>query len=456
MIQTQKNIKWILPLIICIAFIVCATVGMLISPDAFYKFFSATQITRAIPPQLPHKSYYWDVLHYAEMTIKPSCTAFYPLWPFLIRNIFHPQTIEQAAHYFIIVGSSIFLITNFLLFSVLRTALNRTYLAFIIMLAYTLNPMAIFRVNGYTESIFSLFSTLFIFFCLPHNKLNQNLKLCYLLIITFLMSLTRPILIQILFATTLALITIIGLEMLRNKICSGSYLLMNLRKYYNEIKATLTIWVGSLVGYAVYGSFCLQTRGNFFAPFDDQGLWGKKLGIHLELLLFPKSPLIDIIGLYLPLIVLFLSLIFTYYKFAKKQDSINVPKYRIWWSIFYLYPPLLVLIYGFNFFKSMNNKISFTSIKINHYADKLAVNYIFWFCIYFATAHSLINFFTFDRLTSLGRYTFSTPFFFVGLGYLYRCIPGKIKYQTLLFITFISAFMLVEQWINYGQDKWLG
>ncbi|BAZ88226.1 hypothetical protein [Dolichospermum compactum] len=47
-------------------------------------------------------------------------------------------------------------------------------------------------------------------------------------------------------------------------------------------------------------------------------------------------------------------------------------------------------------------------------------------------------------------------FFFVSLGYLYRCIPGKIKYQTLLFMTFISALMLVQQWINYGQDKWLG
>ncbi|MFM6006659.1 MAG: hypothetical protein ACKPB7_25935 [Sphaerospermopsis kisseleviana] len=40
--------------------------------------------------------------------------------------------------------------------------------------------------------------------------------------------------------------------------------------------------------------------------------------------------------------------------------------------------------------------------------------------------------------------------------HLYRCIPGKVKYQTLLFMSLISAFMLVEQWIKYGQDKWLG
>jgi hypothetical protein len=452
----SKNINFILPLIICSAFIICAAIGMFIHSDAFNKFFSLSQIFRAVPPVLPHKSYYWDVEHYALMTIKPSCTAFYPLWPFLLRNIFHPQNIEQAAHYFLIVSSVIFFITNFLLFWVLKIALQRTYLAFWIMLAYTVNPMAIFRVIGYTESIFSLFSTLLIWLCLLNNKINKNLKLCFLFIITFFMSLTRPILIQISFATTLTLITIIGLEMLRINRYSWQNLLINLQKYRDDIKLTLTIWMGSLLGYCVYGSFCLKTRGNFFAPFDDQRFWGKSLGIHLELLLFPKSPLIDIIGLYLPLIILLLSLTFTYYKFAQKQNIISVPNYRIWWSIFYLYPPMLILIYAYNLIKLMKAKINFTTITLPDYINNLAVNYIFWFCIYFTASHSLIQFFSYDRLLSLGRYIFATPFFFMALGYLYRCIPGKIKYQTLLFMTFISALMLVQQWINYGQDKWLG
>jgi hypothetical protein len=106
--------------------------------------------------------------------------------------------------------------------------------------------------------------------------------------------------------------------------------------------------------------------------------------------------------------------------------------------------------------QSIKYKIHVTKIKLPDYTNNLAVNYIFWFCVYFATAHSLINFFTWDRLMSLGRHTFAIPYFFLGLGYLYRCIPGKIKYQTLLFMSLISAFMLVEQWIRYGQDKWLG
>ncbi|MTJ52048.1 mannosyltransferase [Anabaena sp. UHCC 0253] len=456
MFQKHKDINWILPLIICTVFILCAAIGMLIYLDAFHKFFSPSRLFRAIPPVGPHKSYYWDVEAYAQMAVNPSCKAFYPLWPFIIHNLFHPQTVEQAAHYFLLLSTVIFFITNFVLYGVFKIALQRTYLAFWMMLAYTVNPMAIFRVIGYTESLFSLLSTLFIWVCLPNNKINQDIKLCFLFIITFLMNLTRPILIQIFFATIFTLITIIGLEILKINKYSWHNLLINVQKYHLEIKTTVTIWVASLLGYSVYGSFCFKTRGNFFAPFDDQSLWGRKLGIHLELLLFPKSPLIDIIGLYLPVIILCLSLIFTYYKFTQQQNIISVPKYRIWWSIFYLYPPLLILVYVYHLIKSIKYKINVTKIKLPDYTNNLAVNYIFWFCVYFATAHSLINFFTWDRLMSLGRHTFAIPYFFLGLGYLYRCIPGKIKYQTLLFMSLISAFMLVEQWIRYGQDKWLG
>ena len=68
--------------------------------------------------------------------------------------------------------------------------------------------MAIFRVIGYTESLFALLSTLFIWICLPKLKLNENLKLCLIFIITFLMALTRPVLLQILFSAIASLGTI--------------------------------------------------------------------------------------------------------------------------------------------------------------------------------------------------------------------------------------------------------
>ncbi|MDZ8054982.1 MAG: mannosyltransferase [Aulosira sp. ZfuVER01] len=455
MAKKKSIISWVLPLIICIVFILCAVAGMLIYPEAFHKFFSASRLFREIPPVAPHKSYYWDVEAYAEMAINPTCKAFYPLWPFLIRNIFHPQTIEQAAHYFLVSATILFFICTFLFFWLLHTALKSFYLAFILSLAYAINPMAIFRVIGYTESLFTFFSIFFIWICLPKLNINHNFKLLFLFVVTFLMSLTRPILVQTLFSTTAAIFTITIWKCIQLEKYSISNVLRNLQRYRHELKLTITVWISALLGYAVYGIFCWHTRGDFLAPFHDQSDWGKSFGLHLELLFIPKSLLIDLLGLYFPLIVLFLSLTFVYLKVIQPEPYIVVPKFRIWLNILFLYPPLLIVGYLFNFVKANKNK-SQSNFKLSNYAHSLGKNYIFWFCIYFTVAHSLIVFLTQGSLFSLGRYVFAMPFLFVAIGYLYRCIPGKTKYNTLFCLISLSAIVLIQQWVRYGQDNWLG
>jgi hypothetical protein len=458
MTQKKNLLIWIFPLIICSAFIICAAVGMMIEPEAFHKFFSPSRLFREIPPIAPHKSYYWDVEAYAEMAVNPKCIAFYPLWPFIIRTLFHPQTIEQAAHYFLMVGTALSFISNFLLFWLLNIILNRLYLAFWLVLAYAINPMAIFRNIGYTESLFTILSISFIYVLLPKFRINQIIKLGLLFIITGLMVLTRPILIQIFFATTASIITIFTWDFLQKTGKLLTNILVTVQKYKFELKATITIWISSLLGYSIYGNFCLQNRGDFFAPFHDQSKWGKVFGLHLELLLFPKSMLIDFFGLYLPLIVLFLSIIFVYVRTIRQEETISTPQYKLWWNILFLYPPLLICVYIFNWICLNKSKIqaSFQKLFILNYTQTLNNNYVFWFCIYFTVIHSVIIFFTQDRLYSLGRYIFAIPFFYVAVGYLYRCIPGKPKYQILLWFIGISVITLVQQWISYGQDKWLG
>ena len=450
--MTNKRviITAILPLIICGAFILCAAVGMLMYPDAFHKFFSSSQLFKDIPLQRS-RSYYWDVKFYAQKALNPSCDAFYPLWPFIIRSLFHPQTIEQAAHYLLIVATALFFISTFLVFWVFKIGLERLDLAFLLVSAYTVNPMAIFRVIGYTESLFATLSTLFIWICLPQLKLQEHLKLFLIFAITFLMALTRPVLIQILFSSTATLGTILTFELLKLKRFSWGDLFTTLKKHIHEVKVTLTVWVSSLLGYSIYGSFCLRSRGNFFATFQDQKFWGKRLGLHLELLFFPKSLLFDLLGLYLPLIILFLGLTFVYWKVIQRTPYIYTPK-SIFWNILFIYPPLLIILYILNFLKFQKSSQLITS----DYTYSLYGNYIFWFCVYFAAIHSLIVFFTQDRLFSLARFIFALPFFFLAVGYIYRCIPGKTKYNTLLWFILISAITLVQQWINYGQDKWLG
>ncbi|MBD2774910.1 mannosyltransferase [Iningainema tapete] len=457
-----------IPLIICGAFILCAAVGMLISPEAFHKFFSPIRLSTEIPAVLS-QSYYWDVELYAYKAINPICDAFYPLWPLIIRTLFHPQTIEQAAHYFVIVATILFFISTFLLFWVFKKGLERINLAFLLVLAYTVNPMAIFRVIGYTESLFATLSTLLIWICLPQSKLNQNLKLLLIFPITFLMALTRPVLIQILFSSTAALATIFIFEILQSKTFANTppppplptqSLLptpprggLGVGGFNSDLKTTLTIWISSILGYSLYGSFCLKTRGNFFAPFLDQKSWSKKFGLHVELLFYPKSLFFDLLGLYLPLIILCLSLTFIYFKIIQREPYIYKPK-SIFWSILFLYPPLLIILYAFQFIK--RQKLKLDKLITSDYTYSLSKNYIFWFCVYFAAIHSIIVIFTQDRLYSLARFIFALPYFFLAVGYIYRCILDATKYKTLLLFIVISAITLVKQWINYGQDKWLG
>lgn len=447
----KKTIPILAPLIICSAFILCAAVGMLIYPEAFHKFFSTSQLAPEIYQR--SQSYYWDVKLYAYKALNPSCDAFYPLWPFIIQTLFHPQTIEQAAHDFLIVATVLFFISTVLLYWVFKSGLERIDLAFFLVLAYTVNPMAVFRVIGYTESLFATLSTLFIWICLPQNKLNEKLKLILIFVISFLMALTRPVLIQILFSSTIALFTILIFEILQTPRFSQNHLFTIFTNNLRYIKTTITIWVSSILGYSLYGSFCLKTRENFFAPFLDQKFWGKRLGFHLELLFFPKSLLFDLLGLYLPVILLVISLVFVYFKVTQREIYIYKPQ-SILWNILVFYPPLLIILYIVNYLKDRKRKIN--NLTILDYTNSLSGNYIFWFCIYFTSIHSFIVFFTQDRLFSLARFIFALPFFFMAVGYLYLCVPGKSKYYPLLWFISISAIALVQQWVNYGQNKWMG
>ena len=188
----------------------------------------------------------------------------------------------------------------------------------------------------------------------------------------------------------------------------------------------------------------------FFAPFHDQKLWGKTLGLHLDLLFFPKSPLFDLLGLYLPVLILIISLIIIYCKSKNQKLLVFIPKLFIW-DILIIYPPGLVLAYILNYWRGAKKEIM-----TSKFTKSLQNNYLFWFCIYFSVINSLIVFFTQNRLVSLGRYIFAIPFFFLALGYLYCCFPGERKYKNLLFVSIVSAIALVQQWIDYGKDQWLG
>jgi hypothetical protein len=97
--------------------------------------------------------------------------------------------------------------------------------------------------------------------------------------------------------------------------------------------------------------------------------------------------------------------------------------------LYFVSRPLLILLYVFNYFRLKNKSTEgeglLTRLQTSDYTKTLGKNYLFWFCVYFPVFHSVLIFFTRDRLYSLGRYIFGVPFFFVALGYLCCCVPGK-------------------------------
>jgi hypothetical protein len=432
---------------------------MLIEPASYHKFFIPPNLIPDNPPLTQNINYYWDVEHYANMSLSDRCTAFYPLWPLIIRTFFHPETIQESSRYLVLTATTLFFISIFPTYWLFTKILKRKYLAFILVLTYCLNPMAIFRVIGYTETLFSILSLGLIWACWEENKIHQNIKIILISILSFLMALTRPVLIQLLFSSAASLVAIVIFECVQVQNYAWSSLFIQSKKYIYEMKITLAVWLSAILGYSCYGIFCWQSRGDFFAPFHDQKYWGKALGIHPELLLMPKSLLFDLLGLYLPVILLFVSLVFIYVKIRNLRTYLFIPKSN-WWNISILYPPLMILVYIFNFLKikiSKNkNKLKLEQLKLSNYTKTLSHNYLFWFCLYFPVIHSIIIFFTEWRLRSLARFIFALPFFFLAVGYLCRCLPSQKIYRHLYWMIGISAIALVEQWIRYGRHEWMG
>lgn len=444
------------------AFILCAAVGMAINFNAFHKFISLQQLTQEVPPKLPHSSYYWDVEHYARMAQDLKCNAFYPLWPFIIHQLFSPQTLDQAAYYLRQLSVAIFAITIPSLFWVLKQSLSRWNLTLLVALAYTLNPMSIFQVIGYTETLFTALSIIFIWVCLPSFKIHEITKLSVLFLIISLMSLTRPILIQVILASVAALVTIFGFASIQRYQSSTQPEQIQLERSFSikpYVRLTAVLCTAAIAGYSIYGLFCLHSRNDFFAPFSDQSNWGKQLELNLDLLLLPRSPLIDLLGLYFPIIAWAVAIVLVYRASTQSTAAIWVFKSPLW-NILLLYPPAWILSYCFTAFRTSQGNSFFEKQMESHpifpYTKTLSHNYILWFCIYFPLIQAAIVFVTQDRLNSLSRYTFAVPFFFLALGYVCRCLPKKHVYFMLWGLISISAIALIQQWILYGQNKWLG
>ncbi|NJN76508.1 MAG: hypothetical protein HC796_10385 [Synechococcaceae cyanobacterium RL_1_2] len=437
--------------------VVVAGIGMALNPDGFDKFFS---VAEQIPPSTSSLSYYWDVNAYAELVLNPQCSAFYPLWPALIRAMAHPQNIHEAAYMMGWVSRLLWIISLPLTILVFRQGLNHHRVAFICVLLYSLSPFSIFRVIGYTESLFAILSLGLIYVCGLVSDRNPTVLGNTILVKTMfggaigilgcLISLTRPTLVQIIGASVATLITLWLVSYGKNlqSLASDSsrpraiaYIKTTSMDFVHQHRSSLFISFcligGAIIGYSIYGYFCLHHSGDFFGPFNQQKAWNKSFGFRPWLLFTSKSPLQDLLGLYFPGLLWLIAI----GNLLEGAQVYTMP--RLDWGkiscLLQAYPPLWVLYQSWHHYRDRQNQLAITKHDSpdgggQPRSFRFMESYIFWFSLYFSFAHSAIVLLTQDRLVSLGRYIFGQPFIFLALGYLFIDLRHYLKPQQRTFL----------------------
>ena len=410
--------------------------------------------------QPPDVFQYWDTGIYAQLALSPACTAFYPLWPRLIQWLSAPASLAQAVRFSTLFSEVIFLGSLPIALFTIEKILTHKKMAFLAVFLYALGPNAIFHSIGYTESVFGLLSLIFLLLIhtIETQKFRSNIEafgVCSLLLsTTIFLSLARPVLMQSGFALLFSLVVIVTVRV--GFLNNTSPALPITQAIPPKIMALAgVIATGSVVGYSLYGFYCWQTTGDFLAPFHAQVEWGRTVGFRPWLLLFPRTLLIDLYGLYTPALVVTVLMWMLWQSRRAQRPTLALPKYR--WLYGFLIHPL-----AFTGLVLWLHHVAKRSMRLIQLPDTSQwIPYLGRFSILFAISfsgvHSLINFLAnTGNLYSTSRHFFGTPFAFIGIG----AILTALSLPQLTRLTWVFALagvgLLLEQWMSYASGGWLG
>jgi hypothetical protein len=394
---------------------------------------------------------YWDAIHYAGLAVNPACSAFYPLWPGLVRVLGNPTSVDQALGIAIPLSQAIFLVSLPLALFTFERIIGHSRPALLAFVLYALGPNAIFYAIGYTEALFGLLSLLFLLSLhrVEHHKLSAGLQLgLYSAIfgLAALLNLVRPALVQSGFAIAFTLLILVLIRRRQSEIHRPST--------SQAITLASLIGAGSLVGYSLYGLFCLRTMGDFLGPFQAQVEWGRTLAFRPWLLLFPRSLLVDLYGLYTPLLVF--AALGAILGTALRDRPLTLRLPRQGWLYGFLVHPLVFsgILAGLSrFAKSWTIAIPVNSME----ALKGLGNFTVLYAIAFSGVHSLINFLANSGfLYSTARHYFGSPYAFVAIGSVLTAFAIPQLNRIAWVLAAVGLLWLGEQWWYYGAGRWLG
>ncbi|MEO1067840.1 MAG: hypothetical protein AAFW95_01780 [Cyanobacteria bacterium J06638_6] len=398
---------------------------------------------------------YNDAIHYANLAVDPSCSAFYPLWPGLVQWLAAPTTAAQALRVALPGSELIFLASLPLALWTFERILRQRPVALLMLVLYVLGPNAIFQSIGYTESLFGVLSLLFLL-CLdamdqPSSFQAKTLGLYGAVFgLSAVLNLVRPALVQSWFAIGFTLSMLLLIQRL-SPTSSGHW-----RVPTGQLILASLIGVGSLAGYSVVGLTCLNTVGDFWGPFHAQVEWGRTLAFRPWLLVLPRSLLIDLHGFYTPMLV-FAALGWIIYGVYRQRENLTLSLPRRPWLYVLLVHPLAFI--GAMAGLSHVDKAGVRALPTAAPAALLKTvgRFSVLYAIAFSGVHSIINFLANSGyLYSTSRHYFGTPFAFVGIGAMLAILALPSLNRLLWGLAAVGLCLLAQQWVSFSASLWLG
>jgi hypothetical protein len=397
---------------------------------------------------------YWDTSHYATLAASPQCGAFYPLWPRLIRWVSLSSDYLRNLRIAIPLSEAIFLATLPLALLTFERIIQNRQVAFCMLVLFALGPNAVFQAIGYSEAIFSTLSFLFLLGLdgfEQKRSLSPGTRVGLLLgifVLSLLQNLTRPVMVQTLFAIAASL-AVLALT---------QFLTRDRFRWWQPRRLCLlagTIGVGSLAGYSFYGVYCWRTAGSFFAPFAAQSDWNRALSFNPLFLLGARSRLFDVLAMYVPLLMVVALIALLVALYRQQPFTFRLPR-PFWLYPLVLYPPVFVgLTAGLSRFAPRQTVL----VKLEDTAmltDSLC-RFSVLYAMAFAGVHSLINFlYNSGSLHSSARHYFGTPYAFVSLGVLLAGMVTPRLNRLSWVVAGLGIVLLVQYWHKFSYGGWLG
>ena len=393
---------------------------------------------------------YWDAIHYFHLAESPGCSAFFPLWPLLVRAVSGGNLASHGLVIQIVLSEVIFLFSLPLVLALFRKVIGEPKISFLMLLLYALGPNSIFYSIGYTESLFSLCAC-FLILCfswvLAHGVIWKRIVLLIALVtLSFFLNLIRPALVQTVVASSFCAFFVLLPSP------GSADVFRRLRVVAPPLSAIL---VGAALGYGSFGMYCLKVAGSIWEPFNQQVSWGRTLAFRPWLFVTPRSLLIDLHGLYAPALLLFVvALVAAMYLRGREKAVLSVPRNPAF-LVTLIHPLFAILSNGFAQHRSGVRYWSHV-LDVSSAWSKVA-NPVFLYCLAFSGVHSAINLAANSGyLYSTSRHFFASPFAFVAIGVVLAALSWSYIQKLLIGVWGVGMLLLAVQWFNWAGNRWVG